>query len=258
MRHQIILTLLATAILAGGLGLTAARGQSDPKPPPAPTPMDTDRMAPRDGAAEAPMDMEARRPRRGREGMGPGGPGGPGGGPGMAGEGFRGPGQFMDGPPEPLTAEEQSLAMSVVEDYDPALAERILALRQQNPERAMSMLRQHMPTIRRYMTMKNQDPALYELTIRDTKLTNQSERLGQQIRQTGGEGPTAESMRQTLRGVLTELFDVRQKMREKQLEALERRIAEMRRQTESRRDMRDQLIDQRLEELVKGTRDPMW
>ena len=269
----LLLGLLAIAALGLALGAPVL-GQEDQAEAPPPPPKDNEAVEgdwppANDAKAEAPWrGRRATRTGRGRaqprNWSGRSGPAGdrPGfrgqrpGGPGMGGR--FGPG--MQGTQRArLSDEDRKLAMEVLEDINPKLAERLKDTKD-NPERAQAMLRHLWPRIHKLMETKKSDPELYEWRVKDMKIGLECQKLQRQFQEAskGGDRDRVKEIRSQIAEKVEEHFDVRQKMRELELERLERRLAEARKQLEKRAANRKELVEKRVGDLTNEQHEPMW
>ena len=255
------------AAVAFGLVLAApARGEAEEDEAPPPPPMADDQEQVEDDWPPPPPDASrrGRRPRRlddqqrpgaerawGRRGQGPGGPMRPGQGPpGMMGR--RGPGM--------LSAEEREQARQVLKDINPELAERLDQWQERSPERVHAILAQYWPRLVKLIRDRKADPEHYELGVKDMRIGTQCEKLRRQFHEArnAGNRDRLEDLHRTIAELVEEHFEVRQRMRELELERLERRLAEARKQLEKRAETRQKLIKQRISDLTGQQREPMW
>ena len=149
--------------------------------------------------------------------------------------------------------------LEILREINPDIAERIerhLERRgDMHPERIRSMLRERFQRIERLIELKQEDPVAYELAITDMKLERQSQEVADQIRLADGD---LEAQRERLRALIREHFDVRQRKYEQELGRLEKRIAELRGQLETRRNHRTALEQTRFDDLVSTPERPAW
>ena len=157
------------------------------------------------------------------------------------------------------SAEDRKLAMEVLKDINPKLAERMQAAKD-DPQRAHAMLRHLWPRIRKLMEIKKSDPDLYEWSVRDMRIGLECDKLRRQFQEAtkGGDKDRVRETRSQIVDKVEEHFDVRQKMRELELERVERRLAEWRKQLEKRAAKRKELIQERVNDLTGEQREPRW
>lgn len=158
-----------------------------------------------------------------------------------------------------LSAEDRELALQVLKDINPEVAER-LAEWKDNPQRTGALLGRYMSRIHKLIQTKKSDPELYELSVKDTRIGMECDKLRRKFQEAGraDDEARADEIRSQITKLVEEHFDVRQTMREMELERMERRLAKARKQLEKRAGMRGELVEQRVEELTGEKRKPMW
>lgn len=201
--------------------------------------------------------------RRGMQGEG-GRPGGPPGAMGMdrpesdAMPPLRqGVGQVYTGQVPELTDELVAEVLAVIADFDEVLHARLTAALETNPEVVRGRLQND---LRRWMAaveLKRNDPELYELNVKDRRLSHETARLvGECLAaRRAGDAEKVETIRAALETLVGEHFDVRQKMRERDLAQLEQRLEFLRTQVQQRRERRQEVIRQHLQQLFGGPAD---
>lgn len=163
-------------------------------------------------------------------------------------------GQYYDGEVPELTDELLSEVMEVIKDFDEALHARLSTAMQANPDVVRGRIRSD---LRRWMgavELKRSDPELYELNIKDRHFAHETSRLAGEFAAARRQSDTAkmESIRGQLQELVGEHFDVRQKLRERDLAQLEQRLEFLRTQVQQRRERREEIIAAHLEELLGG------
>lgn len=156
--------------------------------------------------------------------------------------------------------EQIDAALDVLDEVDPELAARVRQYRQQEPEAVLMRLRPHLPGLMRLVHLKQSDPEHYALRVADTRLERQTLDLSRQHREAAqrGDEAAAAELRESLRQALAEHFDVRQRLREKMLADLKKRVEQMQQQIQQRQSARQELIEQRLGELTGQAAGPRW
>ena len=182
------------------------------------------------------------------------------------GELDEGPHRYRHGR-RPLSEEQLDEALTLLEKLHPELAEKLKArqakqseLDPEDRDHVGAIIQRHFPRLRHLLQLKDTDPAMYELRVEDVRLTLQSRRLAQQyseaLRQEDEQ--RAEQRFDELQALLEAHFEIRQRLRQLELQRLEQRIAALREQIEAREDDRDEVIEQRLHELVGTEEGARW
>lgn len=143
--------------------------------------------------------------------------------------------------------------MAVLADVHPRLADRLNEARQRNPERAEWALRQMWPRLHHLVELRSDNPDLYKLRVADQRHKVETLRLVQQLRvaRLRNEDPKRiEALREDLRKRVNEHFEVRQRMRQHELEQLAERVEQLRKELSERRANRDELISRYINALL--------
>jgi predicted RNase H-like nuclease (RuvC/YqgF family) len=109
------------------------------------------------------------------------------------------------------------------------------------------MLHRYWPKIERMRNLKSHDPELYELNVTDERLDRQCRQITMKIRADNGEN---EETKDELRTLITEHFGVRQRKMEHHVAKLEKRLQNLKKNLEMRRQKRSELEAQRFGELI--------
>jgi len=173
--------------------------------------------------------------------------------------------RYGDGPregngPWVMTAEQIDELLDVLAEVNPEVAQRIEQHRADQPDSVMQMLRPHAPGLQRLVYLKRNEPEHYALRVEDIQLERHCDELAGELRnaEAADDAETAGQLRTELAAAVARHFDVRQQLRERHLQRLEQRIEELRQQIEQRRAARDELIQQRIDELVSDAAQAQW
>lgn len=169
---------------------------------------------------------------------------------GRSGEGPRPP---RDVRPVELSPEDEKLLFEVLQEVNPKLVEKIKTWRKVNPERSGRMLARMFNRMQNLIHLKSMDKPMYELKIKDLGLDAQSRTLAAAYRKE----PTDDAKKQ-LMDVLSEQFDVRQKMREHELDRLKEKISQLESQLQQRAANRQQIINKQLKDITMKNPRNKW
>ena len=159
----------------------------------------------------------------------------------------------------PLTDEQIDAAVEIVRRMHPKWAEEIDRAMDEHPERVRQMISRN-PRLRYMLELRERNPELFELRIEDARLSREQHELSRDLRAAREEGDEAEAdqLHGRLVEVVTEHFDIRQRIREIELKQLEARLDELRHELEERTEQRDKLIDERVAQIVEHGPRPRW
>jgi len=93
---------------------------------------------------------------------------------------------------------------------------------------------------------------LYERLLREHQMEQQSYELARTIRRLPA-GPERQAQIDTLRATLNRIFDLKQENRQREIDQLQRQISELRQSLEKREEMRNEMIEQRLQQLIDAS-----
>lgn len=159
-----------------------------------------------------------------------------------------------------MSAEYRQRLLDVLKDLDPEIAERLEKKSEEDPRKLYDVMRRFGPRVHRLVQLKESDTETYQLSIKDMKIGLECDKLSRQYRKAkkAGDDDRAAEIRALIADQVEEHFDIRQKSREAQLERLERRLAEARKQLEKRADQRPRLIKDRISDLTGEDDEPQW
>jgi hypothetical protein len=94
---------------------------------------------------------------------------------------------------------------------------------------------------------------LYKQLVRERTMEKQAQDLARVIRMLPEDSEERRAKVDTLRTLLNDIFDLKQENRRREIERLQREIQELQRSLQERREMRDRMIDHRLNQLLGST-----
>ncbi len=163
-----------------------------------------------------------------------------------------GPGSFRERRDQMAGQFEDVLA--VLDDLDPRMADRLRNAGDERPGLRMMAIQRHFPEVTRLVRLRNDDPEMYDLRVRDLRLFKRSVVLATEARSAAEEGDdnAADDLTDTLDDVVEEHFDVQQEIRALELERLEARIEALKDAHDERDRNKRDLIEQRTQRLLEG------
>jgi len=112
------------------------------------------------------------------------------------------------------------------------------------PEAAESPQRQYLSDVQKA------NRQLYERLVRERTMEKEAQDLARVIRMLPENSEDRRAKVDSLRGLLNEIFDLKQENRRREIERLQRQIQEIQQSLQERRQMRDRMIDRRLNHLL--------
>ena len=165
-----------------------------------------------------------------------------------------------EGPPEddrrgrrqPMTDAEVESARQIIAELYPELAARMDALYEESPDKLRRTIEKRFSRVRFLVKLQERNPAMFELRMSDIRLGRETHALAQRVKQAhlDDDKKTYKALYAELEDKLAAHFDVKQRVRQAELDLLRQRVEELEADLEDRDDERDDLIEQRLNELV--------
>lgn len=156
-------------------------------------------------------------------------------------------------PPKPvicLNADQIARIMQFLQRTQPDVYQKAMALRHSHPRKFVKLISEAAPNFRWLEHLQKHDPKLFNLTLQDIADTHKSFQIAGELRQPGQPKAESEKLRARLVRVVTDQFDVRQKIRTHELNRLLRRINTLRADLKDRQQKRMQIIDRRVSSLI--------
>jgi hypothetical protein len=166
------------------------------------------------------------------------------------------PGSRADGLRRDRTAsvQESRLArdevIEFVQRHFPERAQKLEELRRTDRERYLKERRQLMGKIQRLMELEKNNPRLFALTLEDIKLERKLNQLARTARESTDDGARAR-YRKELEVAVLEAFELRARLKQAELDDLEAQVDELRASLKRREERREELVSQRVEQLLK-------
>ncbi len=154
-------------------------------------------------------------------------------------------------PPTPAVSEHQiAKIMNFLQTTEPEVYAKAVVLRRSAPKKFVKLISDAAPNFRRLERLHKQDPQLFALTIADIKLTHRSFTIAGELRQPNLPTEQTENLRQELKQVVSQQFDLRQKIRKLELDQLTKRLQALKDQFALREKERIIIIETRVNDLI--------
>jgi hypothetical protein len=124
------------------------------------------------------------------------------------------------------------------------IAARPEAARSQAPSAGADPQRQYLDD------MQKANRQLYERLVRERTMEQQAQNLAHMIRMLPDGSDERRAKVDTLRTLLNSIFELKQENRRREIERLQRQIREVQRSLQKRREMRERMIEHRLDQLL--------
>lgn len=151
-----------------------------------------------------------------------------------------------------MTDAEIDAAYQIVVRLYPELADRLAELRRDDAREWRQTLERRFPRVHYLVNLQQRDPEMFELRLADIQLDRLTRALAEQLREARDHDDKDgyKQLRDQLETKVAEHFDVRQKIRGREIEALRQKLEELEERLDDRDDDRKDLIELRVEELA--------
>ena len=150
----------------------------------------------------------------------------------------------------PLSAQQINQIMDFLKSTEPDVYKKALILRHSDPAKFNILIAEAAPNFACLERMRKTDPKLLSLTLQDLADTHESFRIAGELRQPRLPPPMAQLLRARLQQVVAAQFDIRQQIRMHELNALVKKINELKTQLKHRETQRQQIIARRVAQLI--------
>jgi hypothetical protein len=147
--------------------------------------------------------------------------------------------------------------------YEQALAarnvyEQALAARTSDPARFEKLIVNALSIVDKLEAIRASNPELFELSMRDVELNYKSLRLAHELKRSDlGEKERTHMMAQ-LKAVISQEFNVQQKIRQCELDALRKQVKDLDDKVKARESSKDTIIQKRTDDLLNGAANREW
>ncbi len=149
-----------------------------------------------------------------------------------------------------LNPDQIARIMEFLQRTQPDVYQKATALRHSHPRKFVKLISEAAPNFRWLEHLQKHDPKLFNLTLQDIADTHKSFQIAGELRQPGLPRAESEKLRARLVRVVTDQFDVRQKIRTHELNRLLRRINTLRVDLKDRQQKRMGIIARRVRSLI--------
>ncbi|MBN2028858.1 hypothetical protein JW824_01305 [bacterium] len=148
-----------------------------------------------------------------------------------------------------LNPQQEAEVLKYLEEYSPELAERLSRIKESNSDTYREQLSRAYRQMIYMDNLKETDPEQYERVSEERRLELESNQLATQYKNTTDEDEKR-GIKAELEDLLFELFDYRQMNRIVEIERLEERLESLKEENQNRLDNKDQIVNNRLLELL--------
>jgi len=155
-----------------------------------------------------------------------------------------------------LTQEQETEVIQYIKEVHPEQLEGLLDLKETRPMMYRRMLSKGYREMRLMNELKERDPKRYKRVAEERTLDGNSRALARKYR--SAEGTEKERLREEIKQILDQIFDMRQVNRVLEIERLEKKINELKNNNLERLKNKDEILKRRLTELLGEDKGKEW
>lgn len=160
-------------------------------------------------------------------------------------------------PPPAFGAEQEKEALEFIQMIAPFRMDNLKKLKQFDPGEYQRRLMEAYHNKLQLDLLKQNDPQQYQSRIDEIKMDQQSNQMGEDYRKATSQ-EEKDRIRGNLKTLLNQLFDVREKNKEAEIKHLEDQLTRLKTTMADRRKNKDQIVQNRLEELLDEGKSLRW
>ncbi|MHC4663711.1 MAG: hypothetical protein ACYS8W_18785 [Planctomycetota bacterium] len=150
---------------------------------------------------------------------------------------------------EPISPEGEKKILALLKENNPGWFRELMELRRRDPHAYQRALREAQHEAEEFARLEKEDPETAKLIRKNNQLTKRMFELAEKYKHADNDAEK-EMIRNELRGVLNDLFDVRLKKWLLKIKQLEREIEELKKEEKEYRDNKKEIIEEKLKELL--------
>jgi hypothetical protein len=159
---------------------------------------------------------------------------------------------------EQKKAEDTARVMDFFRVTQPDMYEQAKNLRDNDPASFDRMIHNALNTVNRMEDLRKRNPALFELRMRDFELAYQSLKLAKDCKRPDLAPADREPLMKQLTDLVSAQFDLRQQIRQMEIDDLQKQLASLSQQLADRKADKEALIKKRVDDLIESVPRLEW
>jgi hypothetical protein len=156
--------------------------------------------------------------------------------------------------PEELT----QWILDLLQRFQPELYAKAVTLQKSDPKKLEQLLKNAVPNFRELKERQVNNPPLFQAYMKNLQLSYETVELAKRLRNFDGSADEKAALRDELGRRVSDQFDVVQQIRFLQLDELTAKVAKLRTQFSDRAAKKDDLVNKRVEDLMKPSPPLNW
>lgn len=153
---------------------------------------------------------------------------------------------------------DEEAILNFLKQYEPELHKDALMLRDKDPKRFAELLKEFASDVRNLMDLQRRNVPLFEVTLEDRRLAYRALQVSKELRDCVLKPETREAKTKELNRIVRDQFNVRQQKRQMELAELQQKLDSLKHELEDRESNKDDLIAQRVNDLLKQSPKVEW
>ena len=146
--------------------------------------------------------------------------------------------------------EQRDEVVTFIRDTFPEKARQLEELRRRNPQEFQRRRQKLVEEVRRLMELKDQNPELYRAQVEEMRLRDDLNRMAREARREKEGSRERQEAEKRLKDAVQRSFDLRQQVKEAELEDMRTRLKDLEGSLERRAGRRAQMIEERVRKLL--------
>lgn len=160
-------------------------------------------------------------------------------------------------PPRELSEDEVNQTLEWLKGWDKFRAHDLESKHEQNPHEFMRGIQEAYFEMKRMSELEKSNPEAFAEMKREREMEMRSFDLAQQIRKSTDDAEK-EKLKAELMPLLGQLFDIREKHKDQEIDRLSQELKRLQEQVEKRRKNKDAIVEKRFNELTGEANDEGW
>ncbi len=160
-------------------------------------------------------------------------------------------------PPREFSEDEMNQTLEWLKGWDKYREHNLESMREKNPREFMRGVQEAYFEMKRMSELEKANPEAYAECKREREMEMRSFDLAQQIRKSKDDAEK-EKLKADLMPLLGQLFDIREKHKDQEIERLSQELKRLQEQVEKRRKSKEAIVGKRYDELTGEANDEGW
>jgi len=159
---------------------------------------------------------------------------------------------------KPAPHDPRAVTLDFLEKREPEVYKWVKVLQDKDPKRYNDVMNDLICEVNDLIALSRRDPARFEVTLEDRQLAFRALQYATDIRNDVLSPENLRYTKEQLRATVARQFVVRQKLRQLQLDFLQKQLDALQQELNNREQNKDPMIDKRVDDLIKKGTHSEW